>query len=167
MGSNTKDYQKRWRRSITGVLNKSYSSQVRNSIVRGHKPPTYSLDELTEFAISNPEFHILYNLYKNSGFDTELRPSFDRLNDYEGYSLSNIQISTWGENRRRIHRDKINGINNKISKEVMQFTKDMSFIMSYYSVGKAYRDTGILHIAECASGNRKSAGGFIWKYMEV
>jgi hypothetical protein len=51
-------------------------------------------------------------------------------------------------------------------KEVNQFSKDGILVATYPSVNEARRNTSILNISQCCRGNRKSAGGFIWKFKE-
>ena len=56
----------------------------------------------------------------------------------------------------------------KRSKPVVQCTKDGQFIAEYFGVREAERRTGIkgCHIGQCCdnSSNRKTAGGFIWRW---
>lgn len=51
------------------------------------------------------------------------------------------------------------------SKIVLQI-KENKIIAKFYGTQEAYRKTGIKqgHIAECCRGERKSAGGYKWKY---
>ena len=52
------------------------------------------------------------------------------------------------------------------SKQIIQYTKNGEFVAEYPSVMEASRTTGVHHcnIILCCKGNRKTAGGFIWKY---
>lgn len=64
---------------------------------------------------------------------------------------------------------KENAIKNgrKVSRPVLQFTKDGEFIARYNSAKEAHRETGAnhSHILECCAGKRyKTVNGFIWKY---
>ena len=54
------------------------------------------------------------------------------------------------------------------SKKILQFTKSGEFIKEWQSMREAERELGIARssICSCCSENRKSAGGFIWKYPE-
>lgn len=63
-------------------------------------------------------------------------------------------------------------INNAIktnSKPVLQFMLKGTFVAEYKNSYEAERQTGITqgNICKCCLGQRKSAGGFIWKYKEV
>ena len=64
--------------------------------------------------------------------------------------------------------------NNKISQSkgvngILQFSKDGELIAEYSSIHEAERNTGCHqgNICSCCKGNRKSAGGFIWRYKEI
>lgn len=55
----------------------------------------------------------------------------------------------------------------KVSKPVLQFTKEGEFVASYPSGAAAARATGCdhSHILECCHGRRyKTAGGYVWKF---
>lgn len=56
----------------------------------------------------------------------------------------------------------------KITKPVLQFTKDGEFVNEYPSIIEAYRQTCITYscISICCRCKAKSAGGFIWKFKE-
>lgn len=50
------------------------------------------------------------------------------------------------------------------SKRVLQFSLDGKLISEYESVSEAMRKTGVCKISNVCRGERKQAGGFIWKY---
>lgn len=56
----------------------------------------------------------------------------------------------------------------RLSKPIQQYTKNGQFVAEYESAAEAERQTDICnsHILECCNNipNRKSAGGYIWKY---
>ena len=58
----------------------------------------------------------------------------------------------------------ING--KKSSIPILQFSKDGKFIKEWQSLAEASRQLGISqpHICSCCKGQRKSAGGYKWKY---
>ena len=63
------------------------------------------------------------------------------------------------EHKRKISESKgVNGI--------LQFSKDGELIAEYSSIHEAERNTGCnnCNICKCCRGERKYAGGFIWKY---
>lgn len=56
--------------------------------------------------------------------------------------------------------------NQKISKVVLQFTKEGDLIAIYPSTREAERQTQILHsaISACCKGRLKTSGKYVWKY---
>lgn len=52
----------------------------------------------------------------------------------------------------------------KMYKPVLQFDKEGKFIKEYESIDSAIKETGVLHISCVCRGERKTAGGYIWKY---
>ena len=56
----------------------------------------------------------------------------------------------------------------KVSKPVLQFSKDGTFVAQFESGKQAHLKTKInhSHIMECCSEKRKTAGGYVWKYEE-
>ena len=55
------------------------------------------------------------------------------------------------------------------TKPILQFSKDGEFIAEYPSIKEAEKQTGCYqgNVCNCCKGNRKSAGGFIWRYKEI
>lgn len=55
--------------------------------------------------------------------------------------------------------------NGKLSKPVLQFSMDGTFIKEWESVSDTRR-AGLSSVDKCCNGKRKSAHGFIWKYKK-
>ena len=155
-----------YRKTKKGLIASKYSCQIVTSRKRNHDKPDYTVDELQEWALNQDIFHKLFKSWEMSGYEKMLVPSFDRTDDYQGYSLDRLQIMTWQENKDKGHNDARNGINNKKSKSVIQFSKDGERITEHYSMYRACRVTGIIreNIRACCKGRRKTAGGFKWSY---
>jgi hypothetical protein len=51
-------------------------------------------------------------------------------------------------------------------KKIEQYDLDGVFIREWGSIGEARKTLKIGHISGCCSGNRKTSGGFIWKYQK-
>lgn len=149
-----------------GVLTAMYRGQINSSIKRGHKPPKYSKYELMQWLYSQNKFHKLFKRWEKSGYKKDLKPSCDRLDDYKRYTFKNIRLTTWEKNLKKSHADMKNGNNTKQCKAVIGIHKVTKEIIKFYSMQQAERETGIHNnaICRCCKGNRKSAGGFIWKY---
>lgn len=58
--------------------------------------------------------------------------------------------------------------NERLSKPVLQYTKDGKFIAEYPSIHEAERNTNIDDgsISRCCNGKYKHTGGFKWRYKE-
>ena len=52
-------------------------------------------------------------------------------------------------------------------RKIIQLTLDGYFIREWSSINEAQSELGIKHISCCCSGERKTSGGFKWKYKEV
>ena len=49
-------------------------------------------------------------------------------------------------------------------KHELRFDKNGNFIKVYPSISEAKRQTKICHISSVATGKRKTAGGYIWRF---
>ena len=147
-----------------GVVFVIYSQQKPSSLRRNHPLPKYSFNELYEWCICQDIFHELYTKWVKGGYCKYLKPSIDRLDDYKGYSFDNIQLMTWGENDKKGHKDRFNGVNNKNAKRVFQYSKDNILIKEYCSLSQASRDNKISvgSISQVLNGRREIACGYKW-----
>jgi len=160
--------RKSYERTISGVIKVIYHDQKRRSCLMGYSLPTYNRLELQDWCFSQSLFYELYNRWVKSGYQKDLKPSIDRIDDYKSYSFNNIQLMTWRENREKGYRDRKNGVNNKTNKAVLQFDLEGNFIKEYHSLSQAARENKISRssiIGNCC-GKYNFAKGFIWKYKD-
>ena len=150
-------------RTKEGVVTKIYSAQKFKSIKRGHVPPLYTKQELKDWLFSQENFHVIHLEWVSSNYNTDLKPSVDRLDDYKPYSFDNIRLVTWKENRTKSHSDTFNGKNRKLLTGVIR-----SDGVKFYSTRQAGRETETSHqgISSCCSGKQKTAGGYGWRYAD-
>ena len=82
-------------------------------------------------------------------------------------ALSGEKAYWYGKHFSEEHRKKIS--QSKGGRGILQFSKNGEFIAEYPSLVEAERNTGCdnCSICNCCKGNRKSAGGFIWRYKEI
>jgi len=158
-------------RTKKGLVKKIHLAQISNSKKRGHTPPAYTLYGLRMFFKSSAVADHLYKAWVASGYEKNLRPSVDRKEDDKPYSIDNITLMTWGENKAKGHSDRRNGINNKVSKAVIQLTLEGEFIAEFYSMSEAGRQTGIsiASIGQCCNNiqSYNTAGNFKWKFKST
>jgi len=85
-------------RTPYGLFARLYSHQLESSRKRGHKKPLYTVIELREKYVNTELYLRLHKEWVESGYNKYKAPSFDRLDNFEGYSFDNIQLVTWGVN---------------------------------------------------------------------
>ena len=156
------------RKNKNGLITRIYGHQKETSQRRKHEQPTYSKADFTEWIMSQEAFHILYSIWKESGFKRHLVPSVDRINDDKGYTLENIQLMTWEANRKKAERDIKQGKLRTNHTPVDQLSLDGAFMQAFPSIAQASRETGAHPVSVCqvCTGTRKTAGGYKWKYKE-
>lgn len=157
---------KLYSRTKKGLITNIYNHQKLKSKKRGYNLPTYSKQELKDWLFSQNNFHVLFDNWKISGFKKHLIPSVDRINDYQSYTMENIQVMTWEQNNAKGYADIKNGINNKKSKAVTGINIYTGVAVVFYSMREAARQTGINRrsIFRCCQGKQNTAGGYEWDY---
>lgn len=151
-------------RTKHGLATKIYRTQKKASTKRGHPQPTYSLNELREWMLSQETYHKLHAEWVASGYDKMKVPSCDRLNDYKGYSFDNIQLVTWQENRNKSDMDRVIGRNNKTNRSIKQYSLSGEFIQEFHSHQSAARAVNgcASSIGMCRRGVAETHKGFKW-----
>ena len=167
-----KDCRRRFIQTERGVIKSLYGNQKAKSAKRGHPTPAYTEEQLYQWAIAQPNFRALYDAWVLSGHTSDLKPSVDRLDDYQPYTLSNIQLVTWGENNQRFKEDMFAGINTKRCISVDQYTLGGAFIQRFYSykaagraLNKQYAYSNIRNVAEGLPIKKKEADGSIRQWI--
>lgn len=159
---------KEYCRTIPGLITHIYRGQRSSSKKRNMDMPNYSKVEFKNWILKQPNFEALFKSWVDSGYEKNLTPSVDRPDDYKPYTLDNIQLMTWGENRNKNYKDRKSGVNKKALKAVTSYNETTKDIIEYYSISEASRRTRakVSNIINCCKGTRKTAGGFKWKYKE-
>ena len=158
--NNSTDYDK----TEKGVIRVIYRTQKTNSKKRGHADPGYSKKDLEQFLYSNG-FKCLYDNWVDSGFMKDLKPSIDRLDDFKPYSLDNIRLTTWVENRRHQYSDikSGDGTSGRRCKAVVRTDADGSK-KRFHSMAHAERETGLTRgvISSCIKRGANKSCGYSW-----
>ena len=137
-----------------------YRGQKSRSKRRGHTPPSYTVKELKEWVMSNPEFHVMYDNWVRLDYQTSYRPSIDRVDNSIGYTMANIRLVTWNENMVKGAIDR-----QRLIAQTVKGTDDIIEIYSSLTEASLYTGAAICNIQKTASGQRKSAGGYGWMYL--
>jgi hypothetical protein len=128
--------------------------------MKGRRDVLFPLEELHEFAMCN-KFNRLFIEWEKSGHKKEYKPSIDRINSKKGYSIDNIHWLTWGENRYKqtMERRSRKG-------PVIQSIGGIK-VKEFRSQREAVIETGISQgcISMALNGKRKTAGGYMWRYL--
>lgn len=148
-----------YRRTKKGLVAQIHSDQRRNSLRREHAMPSYTTEELKEWALSQDVFHSIYDEWVASDYNRWNRPSFDRLDDSKPYSISNIQVMNSYDNLKK------QGNNPKPVRQLL----DGDVIAEYTSILEVERKLGYPQgkskISLVCKGIRKSYKGFTWEFV--
>lgn len=79
-------------------------------------------------------------------------------------SIENLEWVNSTENNQHAWDNNLN--KPSVTRAVLQYNLEGKFIKEYISVAQAIRETGVLKIREVANGERKTAGGYIWRWKE-
>ena len=153
----------------TGFLKKQYNR------FKQRKMCEVSQDEFIAWSLSDKNFVALFETWKTSGRQTPLRPSVDRIDEYKGYSLSNMQWVTWEQNHIKMRTEK---------KNVLSYTKTFSdrhkqqqymvivendtkkFFMIFKNMNEIISCFPFMskkHISSCVNAKRKTHWGFSFR----
>jgi hypothetical protein len=171
--SSTSEQVREYRRTVPGLITLIYANQKMTSKKAGRPPPSYTKEQFRQWITQQPNFDRLFQDWQNSGFEKDLSPSVDRLDNTVGYTLDNIQLITWRQNLLNQKRQNVSGaylVWN--SKAIRQLTLDGEVVAEYPSIRIALRALGRhrLHgasnIVAIANGKWKSAYGFKWEWVD-
>lgn len=157
-------------RSKDGIASKIYSSQRKCSRARSHPYPSYSIDELRVWLLSQDVFHKLHDAWVDSGYSKALAPSCDRIKDELPYSFDNLQLMTWQDNfdKSFTTSGRLNAYDSS-KKMVFQYSLQSELINSFESSIAAEKVTAVAssNIRLCCNKKLLSAGGFLWSFSNL
>lgn len=148
-----------------GVIRVMYKTQKLNSKRRKMDLPNYTKEEFKSWLYKN-NFKELYQIWVDSGFCKNKKPSADRIDDFNPYALSNIRLVTWEENKLHQHQDILNaiGTGGQRCKAVIQHDMNGNILAEYHSYSFAKRTVGYSFEKCLKSGNPSRKDGTYWKY---
>ncbi len=129
-------------------LAKEYNNMKHRSSVN------FTLEEYLDLYLDSDTFNKLYSMWEASGFATMLKPSMDRINCRFPYSLGNIRMVTWKENRLKGDIE----VSIQKMKPVVMKCRNGLFVHEFDSLESASRITGYSagHLSSCCNGKKKS-----------
>jgi len=169
-------------RTFSGCISNIYSTQIQSSKKRGHTLPTYSLTQLSSRLVNDFVFQLIYTNWVNLNFNTDMKPSLDRLNSNKPYTLNNLKIGTWLENKKNFEQEVFDGKHLKSGRSGLKVVRQLTLgnveVAVFNSLAIAERATSIQaeSIGNCcrhaqAKGKNgllythKTAGGFKWEFI--
>ena len=160
------------KRTMTGWFNTLYKNMSRRNRAKFCKPLDFTRWDFEQWIIKNHLSHFieLFNAWVKSDYDTDSRPSIDRINNNQCYTFDNMQILTWKQNNAKgiEERTGISRPNRCSRKPVEQFSVNGEYIQTFASLTEAAKSingcTG--SICECCKGIRGKHKGFKWRYAD-
>lgn len=102
------DYVRKQNRTKDGLIKKLYYNHRASSKKRGQAPPAYNYEQLRDWVYEQGDtYEQLYDAWVRSDYDSMLKPSIDRLDDYGTYNLNNLQLMTWAENKEKYSKNRV------------------------------------------------------------
>jgi len=146
----------RYRRSPKGVLTHSFGHQSNRRGVE------YTLEQLHGMFLDDDKFLRLHSEWVSSGYVRGKRPVIDRLDRRKGYTLNNIQVLTWDENRYKQRME----IRHLKRKPVAQYSGD-NLIATYKSVNHAAQAMGVAQsaISRALKKPHYTCSCFTWRFI--
>ena len=150
---------KKYQKTPKGVLNTIYRNQMTKQKRKGIKV-NYTYEEFKNRYLKDKKYLELYNNWVKSGYLSDYKPSFDRIDNTKDYSFNNLQIITWKENNLKGRTE--------CYKKVNMYDLDDNYIKTYNSIIEASKDNNLYHsnITACCKGKLHKTGGYKWKYAE-
>ena len=141
------------------MLNIIYRNQLLRQKRFGIKV-NYTYEEFKSKYLNDSRYLELYNNWVESGYLSDYKPSFDRIDNTKSYSFDNLQLMTWKENNIKGRKE--------CSKKVAQYSLDGKYIKTFNSIIEASKETNTYHanISACCKGKLNKTNNYIWKYRE-
>ena len=152
----------KFRKTPKGVLTNLYSKMKDRNEKKGFGALPFTLKELQDWYLSDEKYLALFDAWAESGYTKNMKPSFDRINPTVGYSLRNIEVKTWAENRRKADWEK----SFIYTTPVVMYDRNGVFIREFGSTKEASQSTGIRQsgITSCCQGRYKHTHGYVFRY---
>lgn len=154
---------KEWQKTVNGVFCVAYSLQRKNSKKRGHPMPDYTVDDLRA-RFENDEFMAMYDAWVQSGYQKDIKPSFDRKDANKPYTLDNLQLLTHSQNNQKGYKE--NRLKAATPVEIYDLSGSLLKVVN--SLTEAVDFTGVCKsdVSLCLNGKAAQRKGFVFKRPE-
>lgn len=144
-----------YRKTPKGVLTNMYSHMKRRNKVE------FTLPEFHAMYLNDKKFIRLHDEWIKSGCKKAKKPSIDRINNKKHYSVDNIHMLTWEENRFKQTMER------RSRKGAVAQLSNGRLICIFKSQREAAIKTKIHqgNISSALTGDREKAGGYEWRYI--
>jgi hypothetical protein len=152
----------KYRKTPKGLLTNIYSKMKERSLKNNRPLPNFSLLELHNKFLNDKEYMYIFDEWANNGYLTSYKPSIDRINPDLPYTLDNIQIMTWKNNREKGDLEN----SRRITTAIVMYDLDGNKIKEFESIKEAIKETGLNlgNIIACCQGKRNHTGNYKFKY---
>lgn len=149
-----------YRKNPKGLLTNMYHHQKSRNLKNHFGDIGYSLKEFHEKFLLDKLFNRLYTEWVKSNYQKALKPSVDRINHKKGYTIDNIHMLTWSENRFK------QTIERRVRKGKVLQILDGKIIKIWRSQREAYKKLNLQQsmLSMALTGRCKTAYGYEWKY---
>ena len=167
-----KIYRKTHKAELKNWITKTYGRMKRDNKAKFHIELPFSKTEFYNWVITKNILELLNN-YKNSGFNKNLNPSVDRINDYKSYDFENMQLITWEEDNKKgrasiKNKEQCSKMAKSLwSKRVIQKNLDGNIIAIFDSTHDVNRKLGFdSSLIARACRLNKISKGYRWEYAQ-
>lgn len=109
-----KEKKKDYRHTPLGLAHQIYRRQIRSSKRREHPKPDYDFNTFFNW-LNTHGYPEALAAWVKIGYATKATPSVDRKNSSKPYTIDNIQVMTWNENR--LKRDSVVDLESDLTPE--------------------------------------------------
>ena len=89
-----------FKKSVPGFSAKVHSRMGSSSKTRNHPAPNFTTEELSDWFEAQDNFKELWDNWVESGYETDLAPSPDRIDSDLPYTFDNMRVITWAQNNQ-------------------------------------------------------------------
>lgn len=91
----------------------------------------------------------------------------EQVNHIDGNKLNNkVENLSWVTNQENCIHKFQTGLGNNYKRKICQYSLENQLIKEFLSIREAIRETKIGTIGQALQNRQKTAGGFIWKYLD-